>query len=493
MGHKGIIFGAYLAGVNQGYKQNVRLAYYYKKAVKQEKFYTHAGKRDIPLAIQACLKSDKIAFEQVNTSEYALSAYQLDDLSIIDILPLVNNLDFGQLGNWLQKPENIEDFIKEVEQKLRPPLIANNLAQNSETGEILPVSALGYRLFGQRFTLDSFIHTILSSPRIGTPGKWHTMVKGLDVIGAFGNSQAQDLLKADMEGIPGYKNNFLKLIDLLNGFDSFEWRKTFYNGYLRLVNQIATFEKGMGFYFTQKQKWDQKTLLTSHAGWAELRHDTILYVKPSVGVAEGAGHPNIPTYDIDPVPCPISYVETNPGFFYWLQILLEDSIWILTEGGFMNDNFRIKFQDFKHIVDNLTEIVEQEVKDSPISLEQNEFILSIPAQLARIVLPEVFPPTNVPRSESEYQMALIADVHTDASVNQVLEVGTGIPYRIYVALNDGQGGKRIAIGYTYSYYEFHQPMNNRLNDDEWKQKVYGETSSLDSYLPTWACDMICHE
>lgn len=88
-------------------------------------------------------------------------------------------------------------------------------------------------------------------------------------------------------------------------------------------------------------------------------------------------------------------------------------------------------------------------------------------------------------------MALVADVHTDSLDGVVLEIATGKPYRIYVALNDKQGGTRIAEGYTYSYYEFTQPMSNRLNDDEWKEMVYGDNDEqIEGYIPVWIEDFV---
>ena len=82
-------------------------------------------------------------------------------------------------------------------------------------------------------------------------------------------------------------------------------------------------------------------------------------------------------------------------------------------------------------------------------------------------------------------MAVIADVYTNSDLQMVLETGVGIPYRIYVALNDGQGGKRIAVGYTFSYYEFPHPMEDRLTDEAWKEAVYSG-QPLDSFKPFWS-------
>lgn len=83
-------------------------------------------------------------------------------------------------------------------------------------------------------------------------------------------------------------------------------------------------------------------------------------------------------------------------------------------------------------------------------------------------------------------MALIADVHTDYLAGRALEVGVGIPQRIYVAVKDKSGGSRICVGYVYSYYEFDQPMDQRLNDDEWKTNFYPtKERSVDEKEPQW--------
>jgi hypothetical protein len=410
-----------------------------------------------------------------------------DDLSFFDLEIVLEKTDLENLAAWLENETNIERFIKEAAPILRKSMIQGNtdvVSGPGDTGEG-PSPPVGFRLFGQRFTIDSYIHNQLSGARVSI----RNMVKGLDIMAVFGNRAALAMLKEDFDNVTNFKEQYMEMKTLIQGFDETSWRKTFYNGYLKLVQEITIFQKGRGFYFTQSDMWDNKALLASHASWAELRHDTILYVKQSYAERAGGGMDE-PVFDIDPIPEPINYVEPNLGFFYWLQVLLQDSIDIMGRSGFMDENFKTKFSDFNNIVNVLTEIVEKEVQDKPISREQNRFIRDVPAKLARIVLP---PSATFGGygDVDKFRMALVADVHTDALDGVVLEVATGIPYRMYAALNDGHGGKRIAIGYTYSYYEFHQPMSNRLNDDEWKKVVYTKTETLDKYLPPWAKDIVC--
>ena len=63
------------------------------------------------------------------------------------------------------------------------------------------------------------------------------------------------------------------------------------------------------------------------------------------------------------------------------------------------------------------------------------------------------------------RMDIIADVHTDPNTDQVLEDGVGSPYRIYVVIKDGKGG-RICRGSVFSHYEFKHPVSERLTDEK---------------------------
>ena len=63
--------------------------------------------------------------------------------------------------------------------------------------------------------------------------------------------------------------------------------------------------------------------------------------------------------------------------------------------------------------------------------------------------------------------------------------------RLYIPLNDSQGGKRIAIGYGFSYVEFLQSAEDRMTDEQWKTIVYKtHKDNLDEYMPFWEKECI---
>jgi hypothetical protein len=154
---------------------------------------------------------------------------------------------------------------------------------------------------------------------------------------------------------------------------------------LRIIKEAATFDKSKPFYFSQSDNWNKKNLLTSSASWAELRHDTILYVKQSYG--EKAGKGPGPTWVIDRVKRPISYVEPNLGVLYWLESILNDSDEILAKNGIMSEQYRFKFEDYLSIINNLVKIAEKESNDNSISEDENNFIYSVPDKISAIISP----------------------------------------------------------------------------------------------------------
>lgn len=405
-----------------------------------------------------------------------------DDLNLYDIEkaePAIARLDILQLF----KTGKTEEYLKNLAKKLRPPRIQGNINFGNPSGANTPNSGdrfgeppRGWRLFGQRFVLDSSWFDRLT-------GEYRTMPSGLDVAASLGSKTAYEFLTATREKLPPYAQALEDIRKEVSTMKEDAWWQTFYLGYLDTVRRILTFERGAGFYFTQKPLWNIKSLQSGLAAWAELRHDTILYVKQSY--AEAAGGDGIEaTYRTIDFPRPIHYVEPNLRFFYDLTSLLERSLPLLKKYEFLTPQWMGKFEAFLNILDKLTVIVEKEVVNNPISVDENEYLATVPFLIARIIRPDGDVDTG---DTSKYQMAMVADVHTDGDNGQVLEVATGKPFMLYVALNDGQGGKRIAVGFTYSYYEFPHPMNDRLTDEKWKAFIYGNPSKkeLEAKRPEW--------
>jgi hypothetical protein len=250
---------------------------------------------------------------------------------------------------------------------------------------------------------------------------------------------------------------------------------------LFLIKAQANFERGSGFYFTETPLWSTKALLSCHGSWAELRHDTLLYVKQ--GAAEYAGGGDDLTFRTEPLPKPINYIEPNLQYWAGAQYAVHDLAAIARKYGMLTDRWAEAFSLCESIFSKSLDIVREECADSPVSVEQNAFIRNIPERLSRIVDPECNPDTF--SADADERAGIIADAFTDTDTAQALEIGTGAPYRMQVLLNDGQGGKRVAVGYVYSYYEFYHPISDRLTDEQWREIVYDKNKDLSGYEPSW--------
>jgi hypothetical protein len=112
-------------------------------------------------------------------------------------------------------------------------------------------------------------------------------------------------------------------------------------------------------------------------------------------------------------------------------------------------------------------MAEKELAGQALSEEEYELIRSIGGILEGITTfsAKVQEETT---SEADERMAIVADVHTDTNTGQVLEEGVGDAFIIYVVA-PVEGELVATQGGVFSYYEFTQPMDDRLTDEAWHE------------------------
>lgn len=409
-----------------------------------------------------------------------------DDLSFYECLPLWKNLGVTDLAAWSGDTKKISAFVKLASEKLRPPAISgSSLFQAASAGTATDRKPpMGFRLFGQRYTLDSFIFHETSAPRMQDVDEQgvavgRNMVSTLDVLTVLGSKRA-NLQLADsyktFEKLPTVLNAFKKAIERNGAGKAFG--KTYYGSVLQEIATIANFESGAGFYFTETPYWDLKQLNTGVGVYAELKHDTILYTKQAAAEMGGGSRC---TKRTKAIPSLISYVEPNQPYFESVIMSLSFLHEIYRAYDLAEYNTLEYIQKFTDQCKKLLKIVQLEIQNKPVDKELLAEIKRTPGILASCMQFKNYHDTFTETKNT----AIIADVFTNAETGQVLELGTGIPYRIYVALNDGQGGKRIAVGYCFNAYEFTQAMDERLTDEQWREKVYRNAVDLYTFKPNW--------
>ena len=75
--------------------------------------------------------------------------------------------------------------------------------------------------------------------------------------------------------------------------------------------------------------------------------------------------------------------------------------------------------------------------------------------------------------EKGLKTSLVADVHTDLNSKKCLEEASGYVDYMVVAYKRPEGDIVLAVGPVLSYYEFKQPMKDRLTDEQWREMLEG--------------------
>ncbi len=412
-----------------------------------------------------------------------------DDLSFYDICPLWKDQNVTDFSQWASDQNNLHSFMSLCAATLRPPAISGQSVfnmyseQDEETG--MPSVPMGWRLFGQRFTYDSFVHEKVSPPRLLS----RDFVRGLDIMKAFGSKTAEALLaKTDYQTMPGLKEVLDSFETEIAAYDSSFWNQSYYNQVLYQVKTQATFEQGAGFYFTETPAWNIKSQLAAHGTWAELRHDTILYVKQTAAERAGDGDFD-PTFRTEPLPKPVHYVEPNVPFWEGSVNSVANLIKIYNFYGLLDSDSERTLNSLMEMYQRLLAISKQEAQNLPISQSDNDWLPTVASSFGNLVM--VHNRNGYISDNDLLKMACIADVFTNNDYGACLEVGVAVPFRLYIPLNDSQGGKRIAIGYGFSYVEFLQSADDRMTDEQWKTIVYKtHKDNLDEYMPFWEKECI---
>ena len=223
--------------------------------------------------------------------------------------------------------------------------------------------------------------------------------------------------------------------------------------------------------FMRNTAWDDKSLNTTLASWAELRHDTILYGKQS-GAEMGDGD--------EPTPYR-GYVEPNVKFWERLLNLTKQSREGLTARNLLTDELSAKFESFEEVLTSLRQISEKELRNEKLTEEEYQSIRVIGGTLEYLTLSVMTgnPDTWELVNETDKDMAIVADVHTGG--DKVLTEAVGHANEILVIVP--VGGKLVLTrGAVFSYYEFLHPSADRLTDEKWQKMV---NSGKIPTVPIW--------
>jgi hypothetical protein len=350
-----------------------------------------------------------------------------------------------------------------------------------------PSSQKGWRFMGQRFTLDSMIFQNLIFDRVKAKpdNTRRELPSGLDVMAAFGSTLAfQELEKQGITTFPNYTNQIKKMQQAVLEQTEEQWLGRFYDGWLYSFLPVVQSKDSAYPAYMQTSAWGYKDLNTALGSWAELKHDTILYTKMPE-MAGGGGPPMS-----EPAP---SYVEPNPQAFYRMAYIARTlscglQNLVLREPCFPGDmgsgfvdasGYIFGMGELGHRFETLGNIAAKELAGTPLDEDEKR---AITACLGMIECVNTDTGYNQPNSEMP-KVPVVAAV--SGAQDKVLEVGVGNVDRIYVVI-PLEDKWEIAQGGVFSYYEFSQPRDQRLTDEEWRGKLAGGKMEM----PVWASNFV---
>jgi hypothetical protein len=390
----------------------------------------------------------------------------MDDFSPVEYLPLAEQVfGAGMPLDALADSANLAAFLAET-QKLPGPRVNTIPLPIGITAEEVDAYTRGFRLFGQRFTLDGLVMQQLIYPEVGTAVLSRALPLGLDVAAALGSDVAYGLADdAGATAYEGYTDHMVALRTEVGGMDGDAWLENLYGGWLWALQPLLVRDPALVPPMMQTEAWKRKDIHTTLGSWTELKHATLLYVKQPTGGLGGGG-------SIPPV-ISTSIVEPNPLVFARIAIVASTLERGITARGFIRQlpgtsitTLRNAMNSLAVLAAQLAEIARKEVAGEPVSHDELYWMQeNFDSALWHIRYEAEFWVTDPPQT-----VALVADVASNPNAGAVLEEAIGPVDLIYVIAN-GPNGLHLTRGGVYSYYEFVLPIDQRLTDDDWRAMV----------------------
>lgn len=346
--------------------------------------------------------------------------------------------------------KRFEEFVTTV-QKLRPPRIKAKVVFMNR----MPDPSIQLRFMGQRYIPDSEVLQRLSHPIE------RVFPSGLDVMAVLGSRRAEWILDTyakiyNEKNWKDYKPTRARLIAEFSQVPSATWTSNLYWSWLHTLR--ALLEPAPPGYpsFMLNDAWKDKSLHTALASWAELRHDTILYGKQSVVECGG-----------DEKPFVKGYVEPNVVFYDRLLRLTLQSREGLQKRRLLSSRLKDRFEQFEDLLTFLKRVSEKELRNQRLTRAEYDEIRYIGGKIEYMTLSVMEGEATSWElvNEADRDMAVVADVHTGG--DGALEEGVGHAYEILVIVPI-EGKLQLTRGAAFSYYEFKQPIANRLTDEQWQ-------------------------
>ncbi|MBN2379929.1 DUF3160 domain-containing protein [candidate division WOR-3 bacterium] len=496
--HSGMYEVSFLPGVVEDYSQYMPRGHYTKADYFERYFKAMMWFGRIPLHVPAENESldgfraallISINLKQVEHTESLwgfvntpISFFfgSADDLTP-DLLYTEARNFFGEQPSvkLLKNDKKLRECAAHLRKNFQPKIL-------SEYTEILPEESpievpVSMRFFPQTFVLDSYIFSELVADRVTTYqgsreprpftcgttelGEMRVFPRGLDILAVMSNSEAERILAAEGDReYEGYEDQLSRLKSWFASIPDEERGACVYSSWFEFaLNYSASNPPSK----VDAPAWERKKLVTTLGSWAQLKHDAVLYGKQSF-----TGYMLNGYYHEGPEPSELAYLEDAP-LLYREMAECARSIAGFSHTDWCQSSWG-RFAETLEEFERLTQIQRHQ------GLSEDEHLLL--RYMAEDLSTMTAGISVTPLTDDMERLALISDVHTDPNTRQVLEEASGNPARLLV-LVDFKGRPYLAQGAAFTYYEFKQPLSDRLTDQAWWEMLEkGEEPGM----PAWS-------
>ncbi len=468
------------------YTENERLSSYFRSMMWYGQMNFSADSEELSrsaLLMNLALKEAALDDWNAVYTTTAFFAGESDDNGYYEYMPVIDGV-YGEGADLSAVKDHPDDFdiFRTLVNELPAPRINSMVTGDENIEPDRDAVTRGFRMMGSRFTIDAYIMQRLVYRDLpeNSSGERRMLPTALDVPAGLGSDEALRIIQetTDVSRWPDYTKNMEEVRKDVAGFDDTVWNTSISSQWLHMLTELFR-ESGKGWpKFMQSQAWTDKNLNTFLGNYTELKHDTVLYAKQVIAEMGAAGG------EVDP-PDDRGYVEPQPAVFRRLAVLA-DALTAGLEGfGLIGDEDRQAMKNLSDLNNRLADIAVKELKGELPTDEEFDLIRSYGGQLWHLWLKTVENENHVGSYQTyDYPAALVTDIATDPANGVCLQLGTGKAARIITAVCfDGE--VRLARGAVYDFYEFEQPVSNRLTDEEWRSMLKDQEGSRMPERPSW--------
>lgn len=388
-----------------------------------------------------------------------------DDLIYYEYAPAVEEAYGGlpAVGDLVGNEKAYKQFVALTE-KMDPPAINSVPVEQKMEGDPREVKK-GFRFLGQRFSIDAAIMQNLVYRQVeeNKNGEQRLLPDTLDVAAALGSDLALELLEqTGAAEFANYTKNMEQLRNTMEAAPDYTWNTSLASSWLYTLKPILEV-KGEGYpAFMTTEAWARKNLETFAGSYTELKHDTVLYAK-QVMAEMGGGPPE----EFDDR----GYVEPEAEVYRRFALLAQQTADGLAAYGMITDKDVENLKRLQELAQQFEVISYKELRDELLSDEEYELIRAYGGTLEHFWIDTLKDRDSVAGGVAVNQSpsSLVVDIATDPN-GVVLEVGNGRPAEILVIV-PVDGELKLASGVVFDFYQFTQPISNRLTDTQWRQMI----------------------